>query len=133
MAKIGSWGPDLVFVVNSHRQSTFSEGKRTVKARWKAHNLNQRKPRMEYMGIDQPTVSLQVVFSVDRGQSTPRRFEGRLEGACMRGELHYLYIGGKRIGGNKYYIDSITTHWDTIYRDGKFLKVTSDITFKEYN
>ena len=133
MAKFGSWGKDLVFTVNSHKQTTFTEGKRTIKARWKGHNVNQRKPRMEYVGIDQPTVTMSVVFSVDRGHDTPRRLEGRLEGACMRGEIHYLYVGGKRIGGNKYYIDQITTKWDSIANNGKFVKVECDITFKEYN
>lgn len=132
MAEIGSWGSDLVFTVNSEKQLPFDHMKRNISARWQTHNINQKKPAAEYVGIEQPSVSLDITFSAYRGQS-PRKYESILEKACMAGDLNYLYIGGKRIGGNKYYIESIDTSWDEVWSKGELIRAGVSLTFKEYN
>lgn len=132
MAEIGSWGSNLVFSVNAEKQLPFRNMKRNISARWQLHNINQKKPCTEYVGIEQPSVTLDVTFSAQRGQN-PRRYESLLEKACMAGELNYLYVGGKRIGGNKYYIESINTSWDEVWSMGELIRASASITFKEYN
>ena len=69
MARIGSWGPNLTFEVNSRKQLPFTKMKRSVKARWAAHNLFGEKPKMEYQGVEQTSVTMEVTFSAQRGQS----------------------------------------------------------------
>lgn len=132
MAQIGNWGSDLKFAVNSNNQLPFRNFKRSVKARWAKHNINQAKPRTEYQGIDQPSVSFNVTFSVQHGQK-PRKCIERLERASELGECNYLYIGGKRIGGNKYYIESVDSDWNEVWNKGELVRASADITMKEYN
>ena len=132
MAQIGNWGSALKFAVNSNKQLPFTDFKRSIKARWATHNINQAKPRTEYQGIDQPSVTFNVTFSVQRGQK-PRKCIDRLEQAVRLGELQYLYIGGKRIGGNKYYIESINSNWKEVWNKGELVRASADITMKEYN
>lgn len=132
MAQIGNWGSDLKFAVNSNNQLPFRNFKRSVKARWAKHNINQAKPRTEYQGIDQPSVTFNVTFSVQHGQK-PRKCIERLERASELGECNYLYIGGKRIGGNKYYIESVDSDWNEVWNKGELVRASADITMKEYN
>lgn len=132
MARIGSWGTGLVFEVSSEKILGFNSFDRTIKARWASHNINQKKPRMEYVGVEQPSVKLKIGVSAYHGKN-PRQIIGQLENACKRGELHTLYVGGKRIGGNKMYIESMTTDWTEVDNRGNLLRAASTITFKEYN
>lgn len=131
MAIIGHWGSALSFAVNSNKQLPFNDFKRSIKARWATHDINMKKPRTEYQGVDQPSVSFQVTFSAQHGQN-PRKCIERLEQACRLGELNYLYIGGKRVGA-KYYIESINTDWDEIWNRGELVRASANITMKEYN
>jgi hypothetical protein len=73
-----------------------------------------------------------VTFSVQRGQK-PRKCIERLERASELGECNYLYIGGKRIGGNKYYIESVDSDWNEVWNKGELVRASADITMKEYN
>lgn len=130
MSEIGRWGTRLVFSVNSNKQLPFREMKRKVKARWKAHNVYNETPWAEYMGPDQTEVKMEVTFSAHHGQK-PLKSITTLEEACMRGELDYLYVGGKRIGKYKHYIESINTDWDEVWNQGELIRATAEITFKE--
>ena len=131
MAQIGSWGSDLVFAVNSNSQLPFNDFKREIKARWATHNINLSQPRTEYQGIEQPSVDLTVTFSAHRGQS-PKRYIDKLESACKAGELNYLFVGGKRIGDGKYYIESVSETWDEVWNQGELARATLELSFREY-
>lgn len=130
MGKIGNWGKDLVFEVNSETQLPFSDMKREVKAKWAAHNIRGEKPRAEYICCEQTKVSLKVTFSARRGQR-PYHSVHRMQESCRRGYLNYLFIGGKRIGSGKYYIESVSTSWDEVWNKGELVQATSTITFRE--
>lgn len=131
MAMIGSWGTDLVFSVDSERQLPFNDLKRKYKSRWATHNIVQGKPRAEYQGMEQVENSMRITFSAHRGQS-PRRCIELLEGACTNGDIYYLYLGGKRVGEEKCYIESIDSDWEEIWNRGELVRASVDVTFKEY-
>jgi len=131
MALIGSWGTDLVFSVDANSQLPFNDFKRKVKSRWATHNILQAKPRTEFQGLDQVENSMRITFSAHRGQS-PRQYIDRLEEACRNGEIYYLYIGGKRVGDDKCYIESIDSDWEEIWNKGELVRASVDVTFKEY-
>lgn len=130
MATIGSWGPDLTFSVNSEKQLFFKDMKRSVKARWAKHDIRNKKPRTEFLGADQTSVTMKITFSAHRGHR-PRREIQKLINACRYGDIHYLYIGGKRIGTHEHYIESIDTDWTEIWNKGELVSATCDVTFKE--
>lgn len=130
MARIGSWGPNLTFEVNSRKQLPFTKMKRSVKARWATHNLFGEKPKMEFQGVEQTSVTMEVTFSAQRGQS-PYACLTKLQNECILGNLHYLYIGGHRIGRYMHYIGEISSDWKEVWNRGELVRVTVQITFME--
>ena len=131
MAMLGQWGTDLIFQVDSNTQLPFTDMKRKVKARWATHNILQAKPRAEYQGLEQIENSMRITFSAYRGQS-PRYYIERLEESCRNGDIYYLYIGGKRVGTSKCYLESIDSEWEEIWNKGELVRASVDVTFKEY-
>ena len=130
MSEIGRWGTRLVFSVNSNKQLPFRDMERKVKARWKAHNVYNDIPWAEYMGPDQTEVQMEITFSAHHGQK-PLKCITMLEEACQRGELDYLYVGGRRIGKGKHYIESIETEWVEVWNEGELIRATSKVKFRE--
>jgi len=132
MADIGHWGKELSFYVNSKKQMPFRNLKREVGSRWASHNIVQQNPRTEYQGMEQTKITLEVTFSAYHGQR-PYKSVSRLNTACKKGYINYLYIGGHRLGGKKYYIKSVSTTWDEVWSKGELVRASCDITFEEYN
>lgn len=130
MSEIGRWGSALVFSVNSQKQLPFRDFSKKLKARWATHDIYADAPRTEYLGIDQGEVKLEVAFSAHHGQN-PYKSLTLLEDALSEGTLEYLYIGGKRIGKGKHYIESIDSDWDEVWNRGELMRATVQITFKE--
>ena len=132
MAKIGNWGAGLTFQVDSEKQFPFRDMTRKVSARWATHKIVQGYTRAEYLGIDQGSITMEVTFSAERGQH-PYKDISRLNKACKAGVVNYLYVGGKRVGNCKWYIDQISEDWKEVWNQGELVKATCKITFKEYH
>lgn len=131
MGKIGNFGKEITFEVNSKKILTPKNLKRTVSARWKQHNLVAQKPKMEFVGPDMDETTLTVVLSAEHGVK-PRKTIEKLEAAVASGTVAKLVIGGKKIGSNKVYISKMSESWDEIWNQGELVRATLDITFSEY-
>lgn len=131
MGKIANWGKTITFEVSSKKTLTFGKLKRTVSARWKVHNLIGQKPKGEFAGADASGITLEAVLAAERGVK-PRKVLEELEEACENGLVDYLYVGGKKIGINKMYLESIEESWDEIWNEGELVKATVALTFAEY-
>lgn len=131
MAEIGNWGKQVTFFVNSQKILTFRNFKRTVSGRWSEHNIIGQKPKMEFAGPEADENSMEIVLSAENGVR-PRAIIETLEKAIETGRVEYLYIGGKKIGSNKLYIQSMSETWDEIWNKGELVKATLQITFSEY-
>ena len=132
MAKIGNWGKVLQFKVSSEEIMTFSNMQRKVASRWAQHKIVQRATRSEYLGIDQSSITMDIVFSAEHGQR-PYKCLYKLNQACKHGYVDYLYIGGKRVGYCKWYVESVSHSWAEIWSKGELVKATCKVTFKEYH
>lgn len=131
MEKIGNWGKSIQFSVNSQKQLTFNGFKRTVTGRWAKHSILHKKPKMEFQGPDASGVTMDVVISAAHGVK-PRNIINNLEKACENGTVDYLYVGGKKIGANKMYLESISETWDEVWNKGELVRATLNLTFSEY-
>lgn len=131
MAKIGNWGRHIKFSVNSDKVLSFKDFKRTVSGRWAEHPIIGEKPKKEFQGPGASNVTLEVVLSVYLGVS-PKDTIKDLEEACEKGKIDYLYIGGKKIGKNKMYLESVSETWDEIWNKGELARATLSLTFSEY-
>ena len=127
MAKIGNWGRHIKFSVNSDKVLSFKDFKRTVSGRWAEHPIINEKPKKEFQGPGSSSVTLEVVLSAYLGVS-PKDTLAALE----KGKIDYLYVGGKKVGSNKMYLESINETWDEIWNKGELVRATLSLTFSEY-
>ena len=109
---IGNWGTVIVFEVSSRKILNFQNLKRSVSGRWKKHSIIGKKPRSEFTG--------------------PESLISSLEKAAEKGQIEYLYIGGKKIGSKKMYLESISETWNEVWNNGELVKATVSLTFSEY-
>lgn len=128
---IGQWGSNIKFSVNSEKQLSFRDMKRTSSARWTSHNIIGKRPKTEFLGPGMDEVTLEVVLSAEMGVR-PRSEMEKFRSACKKGEVHYLYINGKKVCKNKMAITAVSESWDEIWSQGELAKAVVSVTFSEY-
>lgn len=128
---IGQWGSNIKFSVNSEKQLSFRNMKRTSSARWTSHNIIGKRPKTEFLGPDMDEVTLEVVLSAEMGVR-PRSEMAKFRSACKKGEVHYLYINGKKVCKNKMAITAVSESWDEIWSQGELARAVVVVTFSEY-
>ena len=128
---VGQWGSDIKFSVNSEKQLSLRDMKRTSSARWASHNIIGKRPKMEFLGPDMDEVTLEVVLSAEMGVR-PRSEMAKFRSACKKGEAHYLYINGKKVCKNKMAIKAVSESWDEIWSQGELVRAVVAVTFSEY-
>lgn len=131
MGKIANWGKNITFEVSSGKKLTFTKFRREVSARWQTHNIIGKKPKGEFAGASASGVTLEAILAAEYGVR-PRSMLKKLEKACENGKVAYLYVGGKKVGANKMYLESISESWDEIWNKGELVKATVSLTFSEY-
>lgn len=132
MGSIGSWGSELSFRVNGNEHLTFRNLEEEAGARWATHEIILGDVRGEFLGADQGNISLEVVVSAAWGQK-PFEVITALKNACRKGTTNYLYIGGKRVGDCKWYLERVSSTWDTVWSEGELVAAKCKLTFKEYH
>lgn len=128
---IGNWGKVITFSVSAEKVLTFNKMKRTVKSRWKKHEILGSKPKGEFVGADSSDVTLEVILSAAH-KVKPLTTLQSLEKACENGTVEYLYIGGKKVGNRKMCLESVSETWDEVWNKGELVKATVNLTFSEY-
>lgn len=131
MATIARWGPIIKFKVNKKHILTFNKFKQTGGAEWKKHEIPGLKPKMEYVGGTQTEVKLDVTLSAHYGVK-PRAQIRDLSGACRRGDVYYLFLGGHKLGTGKWYLEKMSQNWEEIWNKGELVTAKLSLTFKEY-
>lgn len=131
MGKIGNFGKTITFEVSSNKIVSPKDIKRNVSARWQAHSLLGKKPKSEFLGPDADETTLTVVLSAEHGVK-PRATLEKLESAVASGTVDYLVIGGKIVGKNKVYLESMSEEWNCVWNKGELVKATVELVFKEY-
>ena len=130
--KIGKWGSDITFSVSSKKLLTFNSLKRTVSGRYKSHAIVGKVPLLEFAGPEASTVEISEVMLTAYHGIKPRKMLEKLEKAVTKGKAEYLFIGGKKIGSNKFVLESISETWDEIWNKGELVSAKVDLSFREY-
>ena len=131
MGKIGNFGKTITFEVSSNKIVSPKDITRSVSARWQAHSLLGKKPKSEFLGPDADETTLNVVLSAEHGVK-PRATLEKLESAVASGTVDYLVIGGKIVGKNKVYLESMSEEWNCVWNKGELVKATVELVVKEY-
>lgn len=131
MAKIGNWGKVVTFSVNAKKILTFNNFKREVSGRWTYHNILDKKPRGEFTGPGSATITMDITLSAEHGIK-PKAVIKKLEKAAEKGQVEYLYIGGKKVGKKKVGIESLSESWDEVWNKGELVRAKLTVKFAEY-
>ena len=129
MAVIGSYGR-VVFEVSDTRVLTLGGISQTVAARWQEHTVINTKPRSEFLSADLRGMTFSITLDAALGVR-PRDMLRQLESMVEGGEVNYLIIGGRPVGG-LWKILTMSEAWDVVYSHGELAKATAKITLKEY-
>lgn len=127
---IGSFG-DVTFIATAETIRTFQNFSRTSGARWGVHDVHASKPRPEYIGPGQDEISFSMRFDVRYGMN-PRVEMDKLLAMARSGHVDTLTIGGKGLGVNQWYIESVTQSWTTVDNLGNIITGNIDVIMKEY-
>ena len=127
---IGNFGTDIVFEVSSNKILTFKNYSETIGSRWADHAVQGSKPRSEFLGAELMTVNMTVERSAAHGVS-PWQTREKIKTAIINGALYSLVIGGKQVSPNLFKIISAQDTFDQVLNDGKILKITMNLSFKE--
>lgn len=131
MSQIGNLGSLIVFEVNSNKVLTFDKMQRTVKGRWTQHDVIGKKPVLEYLGAEKQQITLPIFVTIMHGVE-PRDIIEKIERAAENGETFTFVIGGKKVGENKWVIESVSETWGEVFANGKLLSAHLTLTLSEY-
>lgn len=128
---IGNFGTKITFSVSSSKILTFSNYSESIGSRWAEHYIQNRWPRSEFLGADLITVTMTIVLDAALGVK-PWSVRDIIKNSIRNGDTEYLVVGGKKISGNKFRIESAQDTFETVLNNGKIQKITMNLTFKEY-
>lgn len=131
MAKVGSWGKEIVFSVDDKKIFAPSSLERTGSARWANHEIIGQKSKSEFLGPGTDQIQIEIILDVTLGVK-PSAIIEKLKKAKDTGKVNPLIIGSNRFGKYKWAIVDMTDKWETTYAKGQLVRAKVSLTFKEY-
>lgn len=128
---IGTLGKKIVFEVSDERVFTWSSMSREVAGRWASHTVMGVKPKSEFMGAENQSITIQITLSAALGVR-PRAMLEQIEAMVEAGEAEYFIVGSKPVGKNPFRITASSETWDKVFNRGELYKATLSITLEEY-
>ena len=128
---IGTLGKKIVFEVSDDTVMTFQNMSREVSGRWANHEALGVKPKPEFLGPGNQTISLPITLSAALGVK-PRAVLETVEAMVESGTAEYLVIGTKPVGKNPFRLTGSSETWDKVYSRGELAKATVTIALEEY-
>ena len=134
MANVGSFGSvDFICTsVNGKNQIlSFYDLSRSSAASFAEHERNGEKAYLEFGGDGLDELTLTIEADARYGIK-PLEVQDKLFAMKSAGQAESFIMGGKRVGNNPYVITSITEGFKTLYVDGRPIKISFQLTLKEY-
>lgn len=128
---IGTLGNKIVFEVSDDAVMTFQNMSREVSGRWADHEAMGVKPKSEFLGPGNQSISLPITLSAALGVR-PRTVLQTVEDMVESGAAEYLVIGTRPVGKNPFRLTGSSETWDRVYSRGELAKATVTITLEEY-
>jgi phage protein U len=131
MAVVGTLGRKIVFEVSDDKALLMQSMTREIKSRWTTHETFGSKPKAEFLGADNQSVSLSIYLSSNLGIK-PRKVLDAIAAMVESGTAERLVIGGRPVGNRPFRITGSSEAWNKIYSRGELAKATVSITLEEY-
>ena len=131
MAEIGSWGT-FTFYVSRSSIKTFDDLKWESSVKYATHERHLKETLLEFTGQDVESMSFTMFFSVFLGVNPIAEVANLLQ-TMRRGEAHYLIIGPKAYGTNKWVITKLSNSLQRYDRGGNLLAASVNVTMQSYS
>lgn len=128
---IGTLGKKIIFEVSDDVALTFNGMTRDISGRWADHETMGTKPKPEFLGPGNQTITLPITLSATLGVR-PRTMLELVEAMVESGAAEYLVIGTRPVGKNPFRLTASSETWDVVYSRGELAKATVTITLEEY-
>jgi len=128
---IGTLGGKIIFTVSRLAVLSFKDMQREIKGRWTTHEVLGGKPRAEFLGPDNETVSLTIHLSMKLGV-WPRVVLEAIREMVETGEVNYLVVGFMPVTRAPLRIVSASEAWNTIYQGGVLYEADVTLELEEY-
>lgn len=129
-ATIGYFG-DIVFETSSKKICTFHNMSRTISARYSDHKRYKKKAQREFEGPQNQSVSFKMKFVAGHGVR-PYKMVRKVIKYCEQGKVCRFVIGGHRMGGGRWTIDSIDEDYKEVWNRGELISVEISVKATEY-
>ncbi len=128
---IGTLGKKIIFEVSDDVALTFSGMTRDISGRWADHETMGTKPKPEFLGPGNQTITLPITLSATLGVRLRTMLE-LVEAMVESGTAEYLVIGTRPVGKNPFRLTASSETWDVVYSRGELAKATVTVTLEEY-
>ncbi|MCM1058308.1 MAG: phage tail protein [Firmicutes bacterium] len=134
MANVGSFG-EVDFLCASakgkNRILSFRDLACNSTAVFSEHERNGEKSYLEFGGDGLDELTLTIIADARYGIK-PLEVQDKLFARKSAGQAENFILGGKRVGSNPYVITNIAETFETLYVDGRPIKISFQLTLKEY-
>lgn len=127
---IGCWG-NITWEVSDDKIKTINNVKWESSATYASHDRHLKDPLLEFTGLPNDTISLSMKFSTACGVNPIEEIVKILD-AERAAEAHYLIIGPKAYGKNKWVITKSSKALQRFNNYGELLEASVDVTFQAY-
>lgn len=131
MGVVGNFGSRIVFETSDRRILTFSGMTQKVSGKYAKHTVIGQKDRPEFTGPSNRNIAFKILLDVSMG-IRPQEVIDNIEAAVENGEVEYMVIGGRPMGGNKYSITSVSEAMDVVLSGGEIARASLNISMEEY-
>lgn len=128
---IGTLGRKIIFDTNDERILTFNGMTREVTGRWTEHEVLGSKPKPEFLGAGNQSITIPIHLSANLGVR-PRSVLEAIAAMVESGAAEVFVIGSRPVSPNPFRIMASSETWDTLYSGGELVKASLSITLGEY-
>ena len=127
---LGNLG-DIIFTVSSVKTLTFKDLSHSKSTKYHHHEVIGNKPLTEYIGCDLDKLTFSIELSHQLSVDVREVLE-KLNGYANEGTPLEFIVGNSPFGVDKWVIESVSTAYNIVYRNGAIYKATVDLSLEEY-
>lgn len=127
---IGKLGKLVKFQTSDKRILAYRDYTREINGRWTTHELIGKKPKAEFLGAGQGSVTFTIDLDARFGVK-PWKTLHKLRKATARGSVYTLVIGRHRVGNRKWHITRMSEIHNVVLKEGEIFSAQAEITLEE--
>lgn len=128
---IGFFG-SVTFKTSDKRICTFNDLKRTISASYSEHKRYTKKSQREFEGPENQSVTFEMKLIAGHGVK-PLAMLNKIIKLCESGTVCTFVLGGHKVGGGQWTIDSVGASYNEVWNRGELISVSIDVTATEYH